>query len=131
LLGHEGGFEFSFMQVSFTLFWGILPKILAEFGNHFLSSSISFSFSSSFLFIFFHFFQKSQLQNIDTFCHFLCHINNFFIIIQINIKKKLATKQNFFYKTISNFFILYITLITSYYYLNKNFTKQSFTKQCH
>jgi len=53
---------------------------------------------------FFPFFNNNLHQNILTFFHFLYHINNFFIIIQI---KKFTTIQNFF-TFLYKFFLLYI-----------------------
>jgi hypothetical protein len=35
-----------------------------------------------YLTIFFHFFQKSQIQNILTFFHFLYHINHFLLLLK-------------------------------------------------
>jgi hypothetical protein len=82
--------------------------------NNFHSPSISL-----------HFFQKYQIKNILTFLHFLYHINNFFIIIQI---KKLTTKQIFF-TFLYNILKFYITSITFYYTIHKYSQIQLLTKQ--
>jgi len=57
--------------------------------------------------------KKSQIQSIliNFFFHFLHHINSFFIIITIQIKKILKNNFLFFYKTILNIFLLYIISI--------------------
>jgi hypothetical protein len=47
-------------------------EIIAPFGNHFLSLS----------FLFFYFSQKSQLQNILTFFHFLYYINHVLLLFK-------------------------------------------------
>jgi hypothetical protein len=57
----------------------------------------------------------------------------FYITIQFLKKKNPLQNKTFslFYKTIPNFFILYITSITSCYYLNKNSITRPFTKHTH
>jgi hypothetical protein len=89
--------------------WGF---ILTRFMGNFLSLGMSWapfgnSLPSPFSF-FFSFCQKNQFQNIFNFFHFLYHINNLF-------------KLTFSFKL----FLLYISYITSYYYLNSD----SLTKQ--
>jgi phosphatidylglycerophosphate synthase len=72
--------------------------------------------------------KKSTPKHSNFFSLFILYQSCF---ITIQIKNPLQNKTfSLFYKIIPNFFILYITSITSYYYSNKNSTTQPFTKHC-